>query len=409
MPAFRLPAFRLSCLAYLGLALPASSLGLLWPAMRLSFHQPVGALGLALAFGTTAEVLASIAAASAPGGRLLARLGPGLLAASGTLLTALALAAEAAAPGLGLFTAGTAVFGLGFGVLNAVINAHGARHFGPRQVNWMHASYGLGALLGPLLTTALLGGGLSWRWVYGIMAVQQAGLALFLATTRRSWDTAPRINSRNGPRPAPADQARSPVPSVAVTLAALTFAAVESGIESGAALWGYLFLTAGRGLGRPEAGLALAGYWATMFAGRAVLGPVAERLGARRVLAAAVASVPLAAAVMTVPGPPWLAVTGLMLLGLAAAPVFPLLTLTTARAAGERAATRTVTLQVAASAAGSTAVPAAMGLAFGGGGARRLAPLLLALGLALCALCWPLRSRPGAEPGRLSADQITGW
>lgn len=242
-----MPAFRLSCLAYLGLALPASSLGLLWPSMRLSFHQPVGAIGLALALGATAEVLSSTALASPGAGRLLA--------------------------------------------------------------------------------------GLGWRWVYGAMAVQQAGLALLLAMTRRSWDTRPvlQINGRNGPRPAPADQARNPAPPIAVTLAALTFAAVECGIESGAGLRGYLFLTAGRGLSRPEAGLAVGGYWATMFAGRAVLGPAAERRGARRVLAAAVAGVPVGAAV---------------------------------------------------------------GLPLGGGGAARLAPVLLALGLAMCALAWPLRNAP---------------
>ena len=37
--------FLLACLAYLTVALPGSTLGLLWPSMRLSFHEPVGALG----------------------------------------------------------------------------------------------------------------------------------------------------------------------------------------------------------------------------------------------------------------------------------------------------------------------------------------------------------------------------
>jgi hypothetical protein len=56
-----------------------------------------------------------------------------------------------------------------------------------------------------------------------------------------------------------------------------------------------------------------------------VLGPVAERLGPARVLSAAVAGVPLGAALMTLsilgpipgPGSGALAVAGLMLLGLA--------------------------------------------------------------------------------------------
>ena len=397
--AFRPSAFRLSCLAYLGVALPSASVGLLWPSMRLSFHQPVGALGVVLVFGIIASVLCSTAV-----GRLPARLGLGPVVAAATLLIALALAAESVAPSLAVFTAGIVVFGLGMGDLDAALNAHAARCFGPRQINWMHASYGLGACLGPLLVTALLGVGVGWRWVYGSMAIGQAAVAAALAATRRAWSpppvSTPENTGRNGPRPAPADPARLLVPSRARLAAALTFTAVESGIESGAGVWGYLFLTAGRDVGRPAAGLAVAGYWATMFVGRVVLGPVAERLGPGRVLAVAVAGVPIGAAVMAVPGPALVPVAGLLLLGLAAAPVFPLLTLTSAAAAGVGRATRTVTLQVAASAVGSAAVPAGLGLALGGsgvGGAGLLAPLLLVLGVSMCGLGWPLRNQTRAR------------
>jgi len=128
------------------------------------------------------------------------------------------------------------------------------------------------------------------------------------------------------------------------------------------------------------AGVAISAYWAMMFAGRVVLGPVAERLGSARVLAAAVAGVPLGAVLMAVPGPGALAIAGLMILGLAAAPIFPLLMLTT----GQRTGTaRMVSLQVAASAVGSAALPAGLGLAIGAVGARILAPSLLAVGLAM--------------------------
>ena len=114
-----------------------------------------------------------------------------------------------------------------------------------------------------------------------------------------------------------------------------------------AGIWGYLFLTSGRGL--PPA-------------------------------AAAVAGVPLGAMLMAlpVPGPGSgaLAVAGLMLLGLAAAPVFPLFTLTTGT-------TRMVSLQVAASAVGGAAVPAGLGLLLGAIGPWLLAPSLLALGVVM--------------------------
>ena len=55
-----MPSFVLACLAYLSVALPGSTLGLLWPSMRLGFHQPVGALGILLAFGVAASVISAL-------------------------------------------------------------------------------------------------------------------------------------------------------------------------------------------------------------------------------------------------------------------------------------------------------------------------------------------------------------
>jgi fucose permease len=288
------------------------------------------------------------------------------------------------------------LFGLGFGAIDAALNAHAARHFGARDINWMHASYGLGATIGPLLVTALLSGGLGWRRTYGLMAIAQALLACVFIVRRRSWRESPPATAARAGEDTPGPVTARRKLSAA---AALTFVAVETGIESGAGIWGYIFLTAGRGLPHGTAGVAVSAYWAMMFAGRLVLGPVAERLGPARVLAAAVAGIPAAAVLMTVPGPGLLAVVGLMTLGLAAAPVFPLLTLTTPQWAGPRTA-RMVSLQVAASAAGSAALPAGLGLAIGAVGARILAPSLLVLGLAMGGLYTLLSRWSGRGHGR---------
>jgi fucose permease len=385
-------SFRRACLAYLGVALPGSTLGLLWPSMRVTLHQPVSALGIVIASSVAAEVVSS-----ALTGRLLTRVRAGLVLAAATGLSAVALAAEAAAPSLLVFAVAAAAFGIAFGTLDSALNAHAARHFGPRQINWMHAAYGLGATAGPLLVTGLLGAGLSWRWSFAMMAIVLGILAtVFAAGTIFAASTAgaaaPAASTgRDDASLSPAEPARRPAGArgrTAVTLGALTFAAVESGIESGAGIWGYVFLTAGRGLPPAAAGVAVAGYWATMFAGRAILGPVAERAGARRVLAVAVAGVAAGAVLMSLPGPGPLAVAGLLLLGLAAAPVFPLLTLGTAERAGLAGAagtTQLVGLQVAASAVGSAVLPAGLGLAIGSS-PRVLAPALLALSLAMCGL-----------------------
>ena len=366
-----MPSFRLACLAYLCTAVPSSILGLLWPSIRLSYHQPLAALGGLVALGVAASVLAS-----AVTGRLLQRLPTGIVVALGSGLVGMALAVEALSPHLLLFAAGLVLFGLGFGWLDAALNAYAAHHFGPRQISWMHASYGVGATIGPVLATAMLSQALTWRWVYGLLAAPLVLLAVVLAATGRAWQRLPI--------PSPVDEQAAPRPRrPRAVVWSLVFIIVEDGIESGAGIWAYVYLVNGRGLNPAAAGLTVSAYWAMMFLGRIILGALAERTGASRVLAAAVGGLAVGAAVMAVPGPPFVAVLGLMTLGLAAAPIFPLFTLTTADRLGAdvRSTTRTVSFQVAASAVGGAVLPAGVGLAINAYGGQALAVPLLGLSL----------------------------
>jgi fucose permease len=400
-----MPPFVLSCFTYLAAALPGSTLGMLWPSMRLSVREPLSALAILLIAGVAAQVVASAAT-----GRVRARVRQGTLVAAGVALMAAALAMESAATALWLLVVGSAVFSTGFGFVNAALNVYAAARFGPRNITWMHASYGLGATLGPLVVTALLAGA-GWRAAVASMSAVLAVVALVLAATRHRWDEPPRE-----PKGAPPDDRGAMKQSFIATReegglkrpeargkasragATAVFIAVESGIETAAGIWGYVFLTSGRGVSATVAGVAVSAYWAMMFAGRALLGPVAERAGASRVLAIAIAAVPAGALLMAAPGPAALAVAGMMLLGLAAAPVFPLLTLTTADRVGEDGAAMAVGLQTAASAVGSAALPSGIGLVIAAGGAQATGPALLVLGLAMCAV-YALALRPARAVG----------
>jgi fucose permease len=377
------PPFFLACLAYVSVALPGSTLGLLWPSMRLSLGQPVGALGIVLVIGVIASV-----ASSAATGRLLSRTSVGWLLALGTMLVSLALGLEAAAPALWVVAIGAVLFSLGFGAIDSALNAYAAHRFGARQVNWMHASYGLGATIGPLIVTALLTNGFGWRLTFAAFSFVLAALAVVFGALRRRWGTSLNLGPPSPKSPPPDDRRgrrRRRWPP-AVVLSALVFSAIETGVESGPGIWGFVFLTSGRGLSVGLAGVCVSFYWAMMFVGRAVFGPVAERVGANHVLGGAVAGVVFGAALMTVPGPIFVAVIGMMVVGLAAAPIFPLLTLTTAQRVGTsdpRATTTTASLQVAASAIGAAAVPATIGVVIGAADANALGPSLLIFSLAL--------------------------
>jgi fucose permease len=369
-------------LAYLGfvsVGLPDGAHGVAWPYMRAEFDVPVGAVGFILATGTTGYVSASVAAGFAVG-----RFGVGWLLAGSTALSAAALVGYALAPGL-VFVVGAALFlGLGSGAIDAGLNAYVARHFGARHISWLHAAFGAGATAGPLVMTAVLAGGLAWRWGYGSLAAGLALLALAFVLSARAW-----VDGSAVAVVVPPSRETWRLPGLWLGAAAF---AVEVAIEIGAALWAYLLLTEGRGMAEHLAGLAVSAYWGSMLAGRLLSGAVTDRIGAHRVLTAGVTGLVLGAVLVAVPAPGWLAVAGLVVLGFAAAPMFPLLTLTTAERVGDGHADRTIGVQVGASALGGTVVPAAIGVLIGRIGPEILGPCLVLLA-ALLALVYAASRR----------------
>ena len=108
-------------------------------------------------------------------------------------------------------TVGTVLFGLGlgFGAPDTARNTHAARHFGARDIAWMHASYGLRATAVPLPVTALLTAGRSWRQVYAAVELLLACLAAVLALASRGWqDAAPSAGPGPAKPPAPPPRPR---------------------------------------------------------------------------------------------------------------------------------------------------------------------------------------------------------
>jgi fucose permease len=367
-----MPLLLLAYLAFLGISLPDGLLGVAWPSMSVSFGQPVGALGLMLPFAVVASMLSS-----ASTGALLARIGLGHVLAGSIGLYALALSAQSVTSEFWVFVVAAVVLAAGSGAIDAALNTFAAWEFNARQITWLHAVYGLGAAAGPLLFVAVAAARLSWRWAFALVAALLAVLTVVFAFTARRWPTPQR------PQPQPSKQLKTQserrvrLPD-AIWSGAFVFA-VQTGVESGTALWAYLFLTDARAVPPGVAAATASGYWLALLLGRVVLGPVATRTGPRPVLQACLAGMVAGATLLLLPG--LVPVGGVVLLGLSAAPMFPLLTLTTRDRVGAAWTDRAIGLQSAASAAGSATLPALVGLLIGPFGSQVIAPSLLILAM----------------------------
>jgi fucose permease len=272
---------------------------------------------------------------------------------------------------------------MGSGAIDSGLNGYAARNFSVRHVNWLHACWGLGASIGPLIMTAAIAQGHGYRWGYGTIAVLLGVMALAFGLTSRAWNEPVSVPpSGSASRPAVAEASfGEALRSSRVWLHMLTFFAY-TGLESSVGQWCFTLLREGRGLGVEAAGSWTAAYWASLTVGRVVLGVVADRFGPDRLLRAATFGI-VAGALAFGTSPGALGHAGLVLLGMSLAPVYPTLMARTPARVGQGLTHHAVGFQVSAATLGSTLLPSLLGVLVASIGHVAIGALAIALSFAL--------------------------
>ncbi len=294
-------------------------LGVAWPFIRRDFVLEQDAMGAALLSGTLGYMFASFAS-----GRLMTRLGVGSALLLSTLVKLLALVSLGAAPAWWVFVGIGFLSGAGSGVVDAGLNTYIAAHYGPRQLNWLHACFGLGATVAPLIITQVFNWGLSWRWSYVVIGLLQGVMVAAFVATRNQWKPLIRPESAGPATPARRVSYRETLRLPLVWLGIALFF-VYTGTEGAAGNWSYTLFYESRGVAASVAGLWVSIYWAALTVGRVVLGLVIEQIGARLTLRLCMIGTIIGALLITQRAVDWLSFLGLALVGFALAPIFPTL------------------------------------------------------------------------------------
>jgi fucose permease len=207
-------------------------------------------------------------------------IGFGRLLAGSVAISATALPCCALALAYWVIVACAVLFGLSAVAVDAALNAYAARHFGARQVNLMHAAYGIGAASSPLIVTAVIGMGRSWRWAYiTVMAIQALLAALFAGTLRRWRDASAEPVAVAAASKEDQSSGRPRWWRRAPAVGGLLVGAVQTGLESAIGLWAFVYLLSAVALPAATAGVIVSSYWAAIVLGRILLGALAQRIG----------------------------------------------------------------------------------------------------------------------------------
>jgi fucose permease len=364
----------LAYLAFVSLGLPDTVLGVAWPSLRETFTLPQAMLGAPLALAATAYFLSGLLA-----GRLLRRWGVGLLLTLSTALVTVGIAGQTSSPAFVLFVVATCLIGFGSGAIDTGLNTYAAKNLGARHMTWLHAAYSVGAALGPAIMTALLARGAGWRTGYAVICAALGMLTVAFTVTRRRWgeggNEATRANS---------GWAALRHPHVGLQVAVFF---VYSGTEIAAGQWSYTVLTESRGVETTTAGVWVSLYWASLLAGRIVLGFVVERVGTVRLLRFGTVGAVVGTLLFAAPGlPPAVGAVGLALLGFALAPIYPGLMSETPRRVGAQLAPHAVGFQVSAATLGVAVIPNVAGLLGKRFGLVAIAPMVAGCAVLLAVL-----------------------
>lgn len=306
----------LSYAAFILVGVSAGVGGVLLPAQIRDYDIDMATIGLTFFTFSAGFFLAGTSA-----GALIGRLGTrsALLAGGAGYLVAVLI--TAARPSFVVLVVVQVLAGYGIGVLESVLNVYlSGLPSATVLLNRLHAFFGVGALLGPLLAAWMLR---SWRWtsVFLVLAALTAALLVgFAGVLPRHHEPAPRSVVRRSPRDGLLAQVlRQP----AVMLAA-AFLSVYVGLEVSVGNWAFTYLVQDQAQLALAAGYAVSAYWLGLTVGRFVISPLAGRLGLtpqRMMLCCLMGVVGATAVTWAVRGQ--LAGVGFALVGFFLGPLFP--------------------------------------------------------------------------------------
>ena len=348
-----------------------AQLGVAWPSIRQTFGLPLNAMGVLLTASTVGFFLSSIMS-----GGIITRSGAGALLVAAGAVGAAGTLGVALSPSWWVAIVAYFGGGLSSGAFEVAMNTYVATQHGAREMNWLHAFYGIGATAAPLLVTSLLEAGISWRWGYAAVTLIDAVLLLYFVLTFRQWQAAVQ------PAADEHGEAGGVSPAATLRLAAVWFSIalffVYTGMEVSTGQWAYSLLTEARGVGTAAAGVWVSVYWGSFTMGRILLGFIADRIAPTTLLRASMLGGILGAALLWWNAVTWFSFAGLAVLGVSFASIYPgMLTVTPARIGPQHAA-NAIGFQTGVAGLGAAALPALAGVLADGLGLEIIGPFTLA-------------------------------
>ncbi len=345
-------------LAFISLGLPDSLLGSAWPSMYQEFQVPVsyaGIISMIIAVGTIVSSLQS--------DRLTRRFGTGMVTAASVFMTAAALFGFSVSHSFFALCLWAVPYGLGAGSVDASLNNYVALHYASRHMSWLHCMWGVGASLGPYIMGYALTNGQGWNMGYRYIAILQIALTAILLFSLPLWKKRPSSGSaseENSSGDAPLSLKEIfKIPGAKEVM--ITFFCYCA-LEQTAGLWASSYLVLHHGLSSQAAAGFASWFYIGITIGRALSGFLTIKLNDVQMVRLGQGIILAGCALLFLPLGTKVALTGLILIGLGCAPIYPCIIHSTPEHFGADKSQAIIGVQMAFAYIGTCLMPPLFGL-----------------------------------------------
>lgn len=301
---------------FISLGLPDSLFGAAWPVVHLDFNinESFASLyGVITGFCTGGVSFIS--------GWLIRKLGTGKVTLISTMLTVIGLFIMSISPNIIIMMLGAVVLGYGAGVIDTALNNFISLHYKAQHMNWLHACWGVGVTISPLIMSAFLTEETgSWRSGYRVVALLQLSIGVIIALTLNKWKIVKEdFSTETSDQP---QKSLFEILKIKGVLPSVLSQGLYCSMEFTIGTWGASYLVNVHSLSPAEAAKWISLYFGGIMVGRIISGFISMKTSDNTMIRGGIVVSCLGMIVLSLPLGE-ISFLGLLLIGAGFGPIFP--------------------------------------------------------------------------------------
>ena len=304
-------------IVFISLGLPDSLFGAAWPVVHKDFAIQESFASL---YGIITGVC--VGGVSFIAGKVIRKFGTPLVTLASTLLTVLGLLIMSFSPNIVVMMLGAVVLGYGAGVIDTALNNFVSLHYKAQHMNWLHAFWGVGVTISPLILSYFLSDEAgSWRNGYRVIAMLQLSVAIIIAFSLKKWR---QIKENNETEEASNENKKSLIEILKIkgVFTSLLSQGLYCSMEFLIGTWGASYLVHIHTLQPDEAAKWISLYFCGITVGRIISGFISMKASDNTMIRLGIATSFVGIILLVLPIGK-ISLLGLLLIGVGFGPIFP--------------------------------------------------------------------------------------